>query len=55
MKKVLLFLMLMFSSLQLFADSGKGFIGIYKTDGTVDSIAVNGLYNIAHVKYDLTG
>ncbi len=36
-------------------DSGKGFIGVYLTNGGVDSIAVDGIYDINHSKYDLEG
>ena len=55
MKKVILLLMFIVTSLQLSAAVGQGFIGIYKTDGTVDSIEVNGIYTITHEKYDIAG
>lgn len=55
MKKAILFLLLIVASLPLSAESGRGYIGIHKTDGTIDSIAVNGLYSITHIKYDLAG
>ena len=55
MKKVLLFLLFVLSSLQLSAAVGRGYVSVYKTDGTVDSIAVNGIYNITHSRMDLDG
>lgn len=55
MKKVLLFLLFVISSLQLSAAVGRGYVSVYKTDGTVDSIAVNGIYDISHSRIDLNG
>lgn len=53
MKKAVLFLLFLISTLQLSAAVGRGFVTVYKTDGTVDSIEVNGLYSITHSKFDL--
>ena len=54
MKKAVLFLLLfMAASLQLSADIGKGFIYVYLHNEQVDSIAVDGIYDISHSKYDL--
>lgn len=55
MKKVILLLMFIVTTLQLSAAVGDGYVGIYKTDGTVDSIAVHGIYTITHEKYDIGG
>ena len=53
MKKAVLFLLFLISTLQLSAAVGNGFVTVYKTDGTVDSIEVHGLYSITHSRFDL--
>lgn len=55
MKKAVLFLFMVLISLQLLAEIGYGFVVVYKTNGTVDSIPVNGVYSITHSRYDQSG
>ena len=55
MKKALLFLLFVLAALQVSADEGHGYIEVRLTSGQVDSIAVDGIYNITHSRYDLVG
>lgn len=55
MKKAVLFLLFILAALQMQASVGHGYISVYRTDGTVDSIAVDGIYKIGHSKKDLNG
>lgn len=56
MKKLLLILLLiLIPALSLSARVGHGYVCVYLTNGSVDSIAVDGIYDIEHSRNDLSG
>lgn len=55
MKKLLLLLLFILPFISLQARVGHGYVCVYLTDGSVDSIAVDGIYDIEHTRDDAFG